>query len=187
MSTTEHKSRAKDPAIVQEAQKPIKFIEKMIWWVVVVVAILGLVVWVREYREERELAKDPANCKNDDSGWVKIPAGFYKEVNSGECVEGTPPAPEQSATQQMVEALVLQKECLTPCSSFVGWNYKVRTDGDPIRVIGKDYTWDIPGKGAANPPKNFQPGETRIVSLGKNPQVDVWVYKKITIPAPPKQ
>lgn len=80
-----------------------------------------------------------------------------------------------------VEALVLQKECLTPCSAYVGWSYKVRTDGDPIRIKYQGTDWfDQPAKGDFQAPKGFQPGETQFVSPDKkNPHVRVWVYKKI--------
>lgn len=91
---------------------------------------------------------------------------------------------EQAATSPApaVEGLVPMYEGLTPCNTFVGWSCKVRTDGDPIKVSTKNYTWEIKGKGETPPPKEFQPGEAEIVSSDpNNPHVKVWVYKKISI------
>ncbi|MBU0999075.1 hypothetical protein KKG24_02080 [Patescibacteria group bacterium] len=163
-------------------------VRKIIIWMVVL--CLVVIVWagINKYRKELKAEKkadkigmaNSSLCKNDESKWVAIPTGFYKD-GTGACVEGTPPPPPAPPAPP-VEALVLEKECLTPCSSFVGWNYKVRTDGDPVRVYNANYSWEIPGKGMANPPKNFKPGDAQIISSGKNPQVGVWVYKKITVP-----
>jgi hypothetical protein len=82
------------------------------------------------------------------------------------------------------EALVLQHECLTPCSSFVGWSYKIRTDGDPLRIKYNGCDWfDQPARGQFQAPKCFQPGEAQFKSPEeKNPHVQVWVYQKIAVP-----
>jgi len=82
-----------------------------------------------------------------------------------------------------VEALVLMHECFTPCSAFVGWSYKVRTDGDPIRIKYQGADWfDQPARGNFKAPKGFQPGEAQFASSDEtNPHVKVCVYKKIIV------
>ena len=148
--STEHKSRAKDPAIVHEAQKPIRFLEKIIWCIVLVVAVIGLVVCIQHYHGKRLLVKN-----------------------------SVVPTPRSFAPQGM-EGLELQKVCLTPCPAYIGWDYRVWTGDHPVQVRTKDYRWEIPAVGVGNPPKNFKPGEAEIVSLEENnPHVNVWVYKKI--------
>jgi len=118
--------------------------------------------------------------------------GYAKKVDAEkvggskakEFVKAYPPTAPPVVTQKTTEALVLEKECFTPCSGFVGWSYKVRTNGDPVRVSNQNYSWDLIDKwGVTPPPKGFKPGEAEIVSLDKkNSYVKVWVYKKITVP-----
>jgi len=90
-----------------------------------------------------------------------------------------PPPPPQT-----VEALVPEHECLTPCTAFVGWQYKVRTDGDPLRIKYHDCAdwFDQPAKGQFDAPKCFRPGEAEFESSDKtNPHVQVWVYERTNI------
>lgn len=111
-------------------------------------------------------------------------SGGIKNCSKKKAIESS--RSSSSAPQQMVEALVEKNTCFTPCSSFVGWSYKVRTNGDPVRVSTQRYSWELKDKlGITPPPKEFEPGEAEIVSLNeKNPHVKVWVYEKVKIPAP---
>jgi hypothetical protein len=85
-----------------------------------------------------------------------------------------------------VEALVLVQECYTPCSSFVGWSYKIRTDGHPLRIKYQGSDWiDYPAEGNTNTPATFTPGETFFESSDPlHPNVRVQVYQKIKINRP---
>ncbi|KKQ20800.1 MAG: hypothetical protein US33_C0012G0013 [Parcubacteria group bacterium GW2011_GWC1_36_9] len=82
-----------------------------------------------------------------------------------------------------VEALVLTYEGITPCSSFVGWSYKVRTDGHPLRIKYKGCEWvERPSEGNFEAPKTFEPGDALFASPDLlHPNVRVQVYKKIQI------
>lgn len=163
------------------------------WWWMIVPFILGIIIFLVVFlykghldKKEQEKAdkkgmKNELVCKDEETEeWVKIPQGFYKEEDSGECVEGTPPT---SVATQQVEALVLENECFTPCSSFVGLNYNIRTEGDPLRIKYNGCDWiDRPAKGATKAPKCFRPGEAQFASSDLH--VKVQVYRKILIPAP---
>ena len=101
------------------------------------------------------------------------------------------PAPESPrvvsriAQPEMVEALVPVFEGYTPCSSFVGWEYVVRSDGYPLRIKYQRSDWiEISGKGEENEaPKTFQPGEAQFVSPDPlNLKVPVHIYKKVIVP-----
>jgi len=105
-------------------------------------------------------------------------------------VEKQARAEQRAAAAQLVatstaatEALVLTYKGLTPCKSFVGWDYKVRTDGHPLRIKYQGCDWiDRPAEGDFNAPSTFQPGEAFFVSPDTNrPNVRVQVYKKVTI------
>ena len=117
---------------------------------------------------------------------------FYLVTTSSASAKAARKAAEEeakkaaAATQQQqrvvapVEALVLEHECLTPCGSFVGWNYKVRTDGHPFRIKYQGTGWV---KGGDKVPETFEPGEAEFVSDDSNNlHVLVQVYKKITVP-----
>ncbi len=99
-------------------------------------------------------------------------------------------AAEKAATPQLAqvsssrEALLLEQECLTPCNRFVGWSYKVRTNGDPIGIKYHGCTdwFNQPGKGDFSAPNCFRPGKAEFKSLDENnPRVPVQVYKRITV------
>lgn len=113
-------------------------------------------------------------------------AKYIKQQNEKQAAENYAathaPAPQQTS-QVPTEALVLMYEGWTPCTTFVGWSCKVRTDGDAIRIKYKGCDWfNQPAKGDVPAPKGFQPGEAQIVSSDKNnPHVKVWVYKIITV------
>lgn len=126
------------------------------------------IIWVISYARYKYFPEATAKSQT-----AKIAAENYAATHT--------PAPQQTP-QASTEALVLMYEGWTPCTTFVGWSCKVRTDGDPIRVSTKNYTWEIAGKGETPPPKEFTPDEAKMVSSDKNnPHVKVWVYKKITI------
>jgi hypothetical protein len=80
-----------------------------------------------------------------------------------------------------VEALVLEKECFTPCSADIEWPFKIRTDGDPLRIKFQGTGWfDHPGKGYVQAPSQMQSGNTEFISPDeKNPRVRVQVYRKV--------
>ncbi|MEX2052534.1 MAG: hypothetical protein WD991_02485 [Candidatus Paceibacterota bacterium] len=92
-----------------------------------------------------------------------------------------PPAPVE-----MVEALVLEHECLTPCSADIAWRFKIRTDGRPLSVkfqgVGQAVTY--PGEGDFKAPSSMRSGETQFVSPDEShPHVRVQVYRKVTVPS----
>jgi hypothetical protein len=139
---------------------------------------------VKKAKADKKLAANLGNCQNEETGkWDKIPTGFYRG-SGGVCVEGTPPPPPPTTYYAPVEALVLEHECVTPSSSFVGWGYKVRTDGDPLRIKynGCSEWFEQPARGQFQAPGCFTPGEALFASRDeKNPHVKVWVYRKITV------
>ena len=98
----------------------------------------------------------------------------------GDKTSSTQPTNSLPAT---VEALVLTYEGITPCSSFVGWSYKVRTDGHPLRIKYKGCEWvERPSEGNFEAPKTFEPGDALFASPDLlHPNVRVQVYKKIQI------
>ncbi|MFA6353906.1 MAG: hypothetical protein WCW93_03160 [Candidatus Paceibacterota bacterium] len=176
-------------AIVAGILTPLSLIKTIVTWAgilcLIVIVFVGVKYQYKCYKikakAEAKLAENFSNCKNEETDeWVKIPAGFYRG-GDGMCIEGTPPPPPAPVKQ--VKALVLENECLTPCKSFVGWSYQVRTDGDPIRIKYQNADWfDQPGQGDFQAPKGFQPGEAVFLSSDKKkPHVKVWVYKEISV------
>lgn len=155
--------------------------KKMFFFIVTIVAMVVLaMVAINQVSQKKSAEKagmeNPELCKNEDSDWVKIPQGFQKNKKTGVCEE-TPKS--TTAPLQKLEGLVLQHQCLTPCSSYIGWDYRIWTEEHPVQVRNENYRWDFPAVGVSNPPKNFKPGEAEIISLEKNnPHVNVWVYKK---------
>ncbi len=139
-----------------------------------------------EARAEAKAKANPANCfmmegeDDEDGKWVKTPAGSYRQAGDGKCIVGKLPPPPPP--QQTVEALVPKGECVTPCSNFVGYDYKIRTDGDPLRIKYNGCDWvDRPARGLFTP-KCFNPGDTEFESPDKaNPHVKVWVYERVNI------
>jgi hypothetical protein len=105
----------------------------------------------------------PEKVKSFDAWLASDPTSTYH-----------PPAPS-------VEALVPTESCKTPCSAFVGWRYKVRTDGDPFRAKYhgcKDWV-EHPGKGDYKTPECFLAG----IAEFDNPHqsILIQVYKKVNI------
>lgn len=86
------------------------------------------------------------------------------------------------AAPETVEALVLVQECYTPCSSFVGWDYKIRTDGHPLLITGEWGKWELPSEGDVKAPKTFKAGEASLESPDTlHPNIRVQMYKKVKI------
>ncbi|MDD5721477.1 MAG: hypothetical protein PHT16_03485 [Candidatus Pacebacteria bacterium] len=116
--------------------------------------------------------------------WSKKEAKKAAEEKAKEIAKTQPPT--QTASRQKVEALVLDNECLTPCSGNIpAGRFKIRTDGHPLRIKFKGvHDWvEHPAEGEAKSPSGVEPGEAQFVSSDKeNPHVKVWVYKKITVP-----
>jgi type II secretory pathway pseudopilin PulG len=135
-------------------------------------------------KKQAEMEKNLANCQNENGDWQTTPVGFYRNKD-GKCMKIPPPPPsatQQRATLQTKDALVLEKECLTPCSSYYGWRYKIRTDGHPLRVKFDGLDWiDYPAEGSVPTPDGFKPGEAYFESPDKEPRVMVQVYKIVTI------
>ena len=120
----------------------------------------------------------PEAVKSIDA-WLATPSE-ETEVKATTQPATQPTAPEVGTR----EVLLLEQECLSPCSSYVGWNYKVRTDGDPIgiRYHGCSDWFDQPGKGNFPAPKCFKPGDAEFRSSDeKNLHVRVQVYRKTTV------
>lgn len=82
-----------------------------------------------------------------------------------------------------MEVLVPTETCWTPCSAYVGWGYKVRTDGDPLQIKYQGCDWfDQPGKGDFSAPKGFRPGNAQFVSGDKEHlNVRVQIYRKVKL------
>jgi len=88
-----------------------------------------------------------------------------------------PPAPDT----EVREALILEKECVTPCSVKITFRFKIRTDGDPlwIRYPCVDTLVPHPGKGEGKVPPEMCSGETFLTSRDSaNPHVRTWTYRK---------
>ena len=154
--TPGHTSRAKDPAIVEESQSIIKTISKVFWVIALVFVVWGIVSWVSSAREKAKAA---------------------------EYVKARPPAPTLQAPA-VVEALVLEHECTTPCSANIAWPFKIRGEGHPLRIKFQGVAdWvSYAGEGDFQAPSQMRSGETQFVSLDpKRPHVRVQVYRKITV------
>ena len=87
------------------------------------------------------------------------------------------------AAKPAEDALVLKSEKVTPCEAFVGYNYKIRTDGHPLRIKFKGCDWiEFPAEGDFSPPATFEAGEARFASPDRLHQnVKVQVYEKVKI------
>lgn len=115
-------------------------------------------------------------------GVLHLANSSAKKAGTEKKVAKTSPAPPPTA-RKTVEMLVLKHACLTPCSAHVGWSYKVQTDGDAIRIkySGCNSWFNQPAKENRAAPSCFRPGDAEFKSSGKNPHVQVRVYKKVTV------
>ena len=87
-----------------------------------------------------------------------------------------PPAP--SATRP-IEALVLEHECLTPCSTNINYKFKVIWGDSPLRIVYPGgITVDRHGKDEDFQAPSFNSGEVKFASLDPlRPNFRVQVYK----------
>lgn len=98
-------------------------------------------------------------------------------------------AQQQRATTPppvFTEALVLEHECLTPCSVNIAWRFQIRVGGSRalrIKYKGVSQPVDYPaGEGSFQAPSQMQSGETSFVSPDPlYPNVRVQVYRIIIV------
>lgn len=160
------------------------------------VLCLGVVVWAsighawknhkKEARFDEKSRRDSSVCKNDDGDWVKIPAGFHRPVGEDDCVEGKAPTPITPTPITTTEALVLERECYTPCSVNIAWRFRIlRTEAIRIKWNGFDGWMKYPAKGDLKAPSQMRSGQTDIESDDpQHPNVRVQVYRKVTVATP---
>lgn len=99
-----------------------------------------------------------------------------------ETTTGTAQTTAHSTTSSSKELLDEKDFRTTPFSSFVGWSYKVRTNGDAIwiKYNGCSEWFYQPAKESKPAPRCFKPGDADFKSAEtNNPRVDVWIYEKI--------
>ena len=92
-------------------------------------------------------------------------------------------APAYAQTEPTVDALVLEHECVTPCSANIAWRFKIRTEGHPLQIQFKGVVNPVtfPGEGDFQAPEKMQSGETFFVSSEKeHPNVRVQVYRVVS-------
>jgi hypothetical protein len=90
------------------------------------------------------------------------------------------PPPARAPT---VEALVLMRECWTPCSAYIDYKAKIRGEGNPLRITfpGVRSPVDYPGEGDFKAPSGAVSGEVTFSSLNDlRPNVRVQIYKRTT-------
>lgn len=95
----------------------------------------------------------------------------------------TPPTSSSSVGGE-TEALVFAGECITPCKLDIQFKFKIRGEGNPLRITfpGVDQPVDYPGEGEFKAPEGMEKGDTYFTSLNeKRPNVRVQLYKKITV------
>jgi len=156
-----HASGAKDPAVTGTSQKIWGFFSVVFTIITVIFIIWG----VRGCALDR---KQNAEAKKAAEDLVAQKAASAQVV--------TP-------STEMVEALVPVYEGYTPCTNFVGWDYKIRTDGHPLRIKYQECDWiDRPSEGDFKVPETFRPGETIFVSTNlEHLNIRVQIYKKVKI------
>lgn len=87
---------------------------------------------------------------------------------------------ETTVTRPIPGSLLPMYSGYTPCDVFIGWKFKIKTDGSPITVKFKGVANKIayPGTGRFDAPSNFQSGFQHIESGDPaNPVVYVEVYQ----------
>ena len=101
-----------------------------------------------------------------------------------EYAKTNPPARSQ-APVSFTDALVLDHECLTPCSTNIAWKFQIRVVGSfalRIKFQGVADWVDYPaGEGDFHAPEKMQSGETFFASPDKKPPVRVQVYRVISV------
>ena len=103
----------------------------------------------------------------------------------------TPIRPTQQvapAPIEMVEALVPEDECLTPCSVTITYRARIRWgERRPLRIKfpGVDQPVEFPGEGAFKAPTEADVGEYEFVSADpENLHFRVEVFRKVLVPKP---
>ena len=156
-STSGHTSRAKDPAIVHESQKVIGVIQTTAWLIALALVVWGIISWVSSARAKAK-AVELERARTD------------------------PPA---ATSTEVVEALVLRYQGITPCSTMINYRAKVRWgERRPMRIkfSGVDTPVDFPGEGAFKAPAGVTFGTNFFTSLDPtNLHFKVQVYEKITV------
>lgn len=164
-SGKEHVSRAKDPAIVAESQKPIQWISNILRWVGMAILLILAIAWLK-------------SCGEDNKPQTTTQAPAEAAARAATSVASLPP----------VEALVLAGECLMPCTLNIAWKFKVRVDDRiPFRIIYKGAgPVDYPaGDKDFKAPAQMRSGETGFESLdSSHPNARVRVYRKILVSNP---
>ena len=92
--------------------------------------------------------------------------------------------PNSSSVGRETEALIFAGECITPCKLDIQFKFKIRGEGNPLRITfpGVDQPVDYPGEGDFKAPEGMEKGDTYFTSLNeKRPNVRVQLYKKITV------
>lgn len=91
---------------------------------------------------------------------------------------------EQHTSHEPVEALVLEKECLTPCEVSIAWRFRIQSEGLPIKVTFKGVKEPVsyPGEGDFRAPKEMRSGDTLIESaVPGRVTVPIKVYRRVQI------
>lgn len=95
----------------------------------------------------------------------------------------TPVAQKPTTT---TEALVLERECYTPCSVNIAWRFRIlRTEAIRVKWNGFDGWIEYPAKGDLRAPSQMRSGQTEFESADpEHPTVRVQVYRKVTVTTP---
>jgi hypothetical protein len=91
---------------------------------------------------------------------------------------------EQEGHAELVEALVLEKECLTPCEVSIAWRFRIQSEGLPIKVTFKGVKEPVsyPGEGDFKAPKEMRSGDTLIESaVPERTTIPIKVYRRVYI------
>lgn len=152
----------------------------------VIIWAAGANWWKTSKAQEKIDAKnmpDATLCKNEDSDWVKIPTGHYKDSDGG-CIEGTPPSPPNTGSRIMTQATILRFDGFTPCEPSIDYKFELDTQGDPIslKFPGIEKPLEYSGKGVLQAPEHRDFGEVHITSKDSRKQVRVRIWEVVNIP-----
>lgn len=99
----------------------------------------------------------------------------------------TPPAPSKvsvTTAPETVEALVLMHEEDTPCSAYIDYKFRIRTEGHPLNIKFQGVKDPViyPGEGKFDVPPESKAGELFFTSPDPlHPNVRVQIYKVVKI------
>lgn len=151
-STSGHFSRAKDPAIVQEAQKPIEWISRALNSIAIILVLLGLVFWLRGCQSkilETPAAAERPNLNQDGTNALILMSECYTPC---------------SADIQWKARIHTMGEPIE------------------IKFPGIQEWFDHPAEGDAQAPRGVETGETFFRSANPSKEhIRVQVYKRITV------